>query len=115
MMPLHVQSPAEICVIFGGVFHARKDLSLGPKQQNLLCSLSVSASKTLVKNNPIFATQIDVMFGVEIGVENRPKKESFGIDFTSRVKHIPKQEHVWMSCFGPKDPSASAVIAVGSG
>jgi hypothetical protein len=51
MMPLHVQSPAEIYVIFGGVFHARKDLSLGPKQQNSLCSLSVSASKTLVKNN----------------------------------------------------------------
>jgi hypothetical protein len=52
MMPLHVQSPAEIYVIFGGVFHARKDLILGPKQQNSLCSLSVSASKTLVKNNP---------------------------------------------------------------
>jgi hypothetical protein len=28
----------------------------------------------------IFATQIDIMFGVEFGVENRPEKESFGVD-----------------------------------
>jgi hypothetical protein len=59
MIPLHVQSPAEIYIIFGGVFHARKSLSLGHKQQNLLCSLPVSASKTLVKNNPF----LDVFLG----------------------------------------------------
>jgi hypothetical protein len=35
------------------------------------------------------------MFWVEIGVENRPKKESFGVDFTSRGKHIPKQEDMF--------------------
>jgi hypothetical protein len=35
------------------------------------------------------------MFGVEFGVENRPKKESFGVDFTSHVKHIPKQEDMF--------------------
>ncbi len=52
MMSLRFQSLAEIYIIFGGVFHARKELSLGPKQRNLLCSLPVSVSKTLVKNNP---------------------------------------------------------------
>jgi hypothetical protein len=59
MMPLHVQSPAEIYIIFGGVFHARKNLSLGPKQRDLLCSLPVLASKTLVKNN----TFLDAFLG----------------------------------------------------
>jgi hypothetical protein len=59
MMPLHVRSPAEIYIIFGGVFHARKNLSLGPKRRDLLCSLPVSASKTLVKNN----TFLDVFLG----------------------------------------------------
>jgi hypothetical protein len=42
--------------------------------------------------------QIDIMFGVEFGVENRPKKESFGVDFTSHVKHIPKQEDM-LGCY----------------
>jgi hypothetical protein len=99
MIPLCLQIPARICIIFSGVFHARKDLGLGPKYGNLLCSLPVSASKTLVKNDPffgrIFGTQISIMFWVEFGVENRPKKESFGVDFTSRGKHIPKQEDMF--------------------
>jgi hypothetical protein len=47
----------------------------------------------------IFATKIDVMFGVEFGVENRPKKESFGVNFTSRAKHIPKQEDMLDAMF----------------
>jgi hypothetical protein len=53
MKPLHVQGPAEIDIIFGGVFHARKALSLGLKQRNLFCSLPVSAPKTLVKNGQL--------------------------------------------------------------
>ena len=35
------------------------------------------------------------MFWVEFGVENWPNKESFGVDFTSRGKHIPKQEDMF--------------------
>jgi hypothetical protein len=68
MMPLPVQIPAGIYIIFSGVFHSRKDLSLGPKQRNLLCSLLVSASETLVKNDfgCIFGTQIRIIFGANL-------------------------------------------------
>jgi hypothetical protein len=59
MIPLSFQIPVGIYIIFSGVFHARKDLGLGPKQRNLLCSLPVSASKTLVKNDPF----LDVFLG----------------------------------------------------
>jgi hypothetical protein len=51
MIPLCLQIPTGIYIIFSGVFHARKDLGLGPKWRNLLCSLTVSVSKTLVKND----------------------------------------------------------------
>jgi hypothetical protein len=59
MIPLRVQIPAGIYIIFSGVFHTRKDLGLGPKQRNLLCSLPVSVPKTLVKNDPF----LDVFLG----------------------------------------------------
>jgi hypothetical protein len=61
MIPLRVQIPAGIYIIFSGVFRARKDLGLGPKQRNLLCSLPVSASKT--KNDPF----LDVYLGRKYG------------------------------------------------
>jgi hypothetical protein len=61
MKPLRVQIPAGIYIIFSGIFHARKELGLRPKQRNLLCSLPVSASKTLVKNDPF----LDVFLGRE--------------------------------------------------
>jgi hypothetical protein len=35
------------------------------------------------------------MFWVEFGVENWPNKESFGVDFTSLGKPIPKQEDMF--------------------
>jgi hypothetical protein len=49
------------------------------------------------------------MFWVEFGVESRPKRESFGVDFTSRETYSQTGRHVWMPCFGTKNPSASAV------
>jgi hypothetical protein len=113
MIPLHVQSPAEIYIVFGGIFHARKNLSLGHKQRNLLCSLPVSMPKLLSKIihfGCIFGKQIDIMFGLEFGVENRPKKESFGVNFyITRETYSQTGRHVWMPCFGLKNPSASAV------
>jgi hypothetical protein len=33
MTPLRVSSPTGIYIIFGGIFHARKNLSLRPKQR----------------------------------------------------------------------------------
>jgi hypothetical protein len=75
-MPLRVQSSAGMYIIFGGVFHARKSLHLGPKRRNLLCSLPVSGSNTLFKNS----TFLDALLArkhVDFGIENRPKKVSF--------------------------------------
>jgi hypothetical protein len=44
-----------------------------------------------------------MLFWVKFGVENWPKKESFGVDFTSRGKHIPKQEDMFgCHVLGPK-------------
>jgi hypothetical protein len=42
-----------------------------------------------------FGMQIGIMFWVEFDAENRPKRESFGVDFTLRGKHIPKQEDMF--------------------
>jgi hypothetical protein len=85
MIPLRVQILAGIYVIFGGVFHARKDLVSDPNSELCFVLSLFRRRKFLSKMIHFWMYFWDAdehHIWVEFGVENKPKKESFGADFT---------------------------------
>jgi hypothetical protein len=98
-MPLRVQISVGKYIIFGGVFHARKDLRLGPK---LVPNGEICFVPSLFRRRTLFSKIVPfwmrfwhakhVSFWVDFGIKNRPKKVSFWSNFRLRGKHTPKQE-----------------------